>query len=68
MKLYKILLYELMLIFASVFIFRSLWMIYDQITWMNQEAGIIVSLIAGVIMTLIALVKLNKIIGGRGDK
>jgi hypothetical protein len=68
MKLSKILLYELMLIFASVFIFGSLWMIYDKVAWMNSTEGIILSLVVGVGVTLIALVKLNKIIDKKGEK
>jgi hypothetical protein len=62
MNIYKILLYELLLIFASVFIFRSLWMIYDKIEWLNTESGIVISLIIGIAITIIALVQLNKMV------
>ena len=62
MRLYKIIVYEFLLIFTSVLIFRSLWMIFDRIPWMNQDIGIIGSLIVGIIITLISLMRLNKII------
>jgi hypothetical protein len=68
MKLYKIIIYEFLLIFASVLIFRSLWMISDRISWMNQDLGIMGSLIVGILITLISLMRLNKIIDEKKDK
>lgn len=68
MRLYKIIIYELFLIFASVLIFRSLWMIFDSISWMNRDLGIIGSLILGLLITLIALIRLNKIIDEKKEK
>jgi hypothetical protein len=65
MKLYKILIYELLLIFASVLIFRSTWMMLDRIKLMNQNFGIIGSLVVGIIITLFAIVKLNKLLGDK---
>ena len=62
MRLYKILIYEFLLVFTSVLLFRSLWMIFDRIPWMNQDIGILGSLIVGIIITLISLIRLNKII------
>lgn len=68
MRLYKIIIYELLLVFASVLIFRSIWTIFDRITWMNQDIGIIGSLIVGIIITLVSLIRLNKIIDGKKEK
>ena len=68
MRLYKILIYEFLLVFTSVLIFRSLWMIFDRIPWMNQDIGIIGSLIVGIIITLISLMRLNKIIDENKEK
>jgi hypothetical protein len=68
MRLYKIIIYEFLLIFASVLIFRSLWMISDRISWMNHDFGILGSLIVGIIITLISLIRLNKIIDEKREK
>ena len=68
MRLYKIIIYEFLLVFASVLIFRSLWMIFDRISWMNQDSGIMGSLIVGIIITLISIMRLNKIIDEKKGK
>jgi len=68
MRLYKIIIYEFLLVFTSVLLFRSLWMIFDRISWMNQDIGILGSLIVGVIITLISLIRLNKIIDEKKEK
>jgi hypothetical protein len=68
MRLYKIIIYEFFLIFTSVLIFRSLWMIFDRISCMNQDIGIIGSLIVGIIITLISLMRLNKIIDEKKER
>ena len=70
MRLYKIIIYEFLLVFTSVLLFRSLWMIFDRIPWMNQDKdiGIIWSLIVGIIITLISLMRLNKIIDKKKEK
>ena len=68
MRLYKIIIYEFLLVFTSVLLFRSLWMIFDRIPWMNQDIGIIGSLIVGIIITLVSLMRLNKIIDEKKEK
>jgi high-affinity nickel permease len=68
MRLLKIAIYEFLLVFASVAIFRSLWMIADRIPWMNQDSGILGSLIAGIIITVISLIRLNTIIDEKREK
>jgi Kef-type K+ transport system membrane component KefB len=68
MRLYKIIIYEFLLVFTSVLLFRSLWMIFDRIPWMNQDIGILGSLIVGIIITLISLIRLNKIIHEKKEK
>jgi hypothetical protein len=67
MRIFKIILYEFLLIFTSVLIFRSLWMMLDRVSWMNQDSGIIGSFIVGVIITVISLVKLNTILNKKKD-
>lgn len=68
MRLYKIIIYEFLLVFSSVLLFMSLWMIFDKIPWMNQDIGILGSLIVGIIITLISLIRLNKIIDEKKEK
>jgi hypothetical protein len=68
MRLYKIIIYEFLLVFSSVLIFRSLWMIFDRISWMNQDSGIMGFLIVGIIITLISIMRLNKIIDEKKGK
>jgi len=53
-------LYELLLIFASVLIFRSSWMLLDRILFMNLEFGIWASLILGVLVAFLSFWMLNK--------
>jgi hypothetical protein len=43
-------------------------MIFDRISWMNQDIEIIGSLIVGIIITLISLMRLNKIIDEKKEK
>jgi len=43
-------------------------MIFDRIPWMNQDIGILGSLIVGIIITLISLIRLNKIIDEKKEK
>jgi len=68
MRLFSIVIYEFLLVFASVLIFRSLWTILDRISWMNQDIGIIGSLIIGILLTWIALVRLNVIIDEKKEQ
>ncbi|MBN8706924.1 MAG: hypothetical protein J0L62_13695 [Bacteroidetes bacterium] len=68
MRLYKIIGYEFLLIFTSVLIFRSLWMLFDRVSWMNEDIGIYGSLLVGILITFISLKRLNKIIDEKPKK
>jgi hypothetical protein len=68
MRLLKIVIYEFLLVIASVLLFRSLWTIADGISWMNQDFGILGSLIVGIIITVISLIRLNRIIDEKREK
>ena len=68
MRSLKIAMHEFLLVLASVLIFRSLWMISDRISWMNQDVGILVSLIVGIAVTLISLLRLNRILDEKREK
>ncbi len=60
MKLNEVIIYEMLILIASVLIFRSLWTILDGIEFMSTQAGIWLSLIAGVAITVIVTVKIKK--------
>lgn len=62
MKMPAILIYELLLIFASVLIFRGMWAIMDRVPSLNSDLAHIISLCLGVAMTVVALIQLNLII------
>lgn len=67
MRTASIVLYELLLVVASVFIFRSLWMLSDRIPWMNQDSGIWGSFMVGIVLTVILLIRLNRMIAEKRD-
>jgi hypothetical protein len=51
----KLLLAELALIFAGVFVFRSLWMLLDSLVFMHTPSALWLSLIGGTAVTVWAL-------------
>jgi multisubunit Na+/H+ antiporter MnhB subunit len=68
MKKYRFIFWELLLVFASVLIFRSLWMIFDKLSWMNESSGILGSLLLGIILTFFSLIALNEMISVKKDQ
>lgn len=48
------------MILGSIPVFRSAWMILDDIGIMNRPAGILLSFAAGIILCLISLYALNR--------
>lgn len=51
----KLILAEIALIVASVFIFRGLWLFWDSIEFMNSSQALLVSIVAGIIVSIPAL-------------
>jgi hypothetical protein len=51
--------WEIILVIATVPIFRAFWMFLDNIDWLNEPAGIFVSFTAGLIAAIWALVRIN---------
>jgi hypothetical protein len=51
----QIVVWEMMLIVATIPVFRSVWMLLDDIQFMNSPAGLYGSLALGVILSLVAL-------------
>ena len=52
--------WELVLILASVAVFRGLWLLLDKVEWMNHRAGLWASLAVGVIVCVVALLAVNR--------
>jgi hypothetical protein len=52
--------WEMVLLLASVLVFRSVWMFLDGIQFMGSSAGLFISLIIGVILCIGAFVALHK--------
>lgn len=59
----KIILIELLLLVSSVLVFRSLWTWLDKIQWLHSDWGLSLSLLVGLIGTVIAIRFLNKCAG-----
>ncbi|HDR15283.1 MAG TPA: hypothetical protein ENN79_07360 [Desulfobacteraceae bacterium] len=55
----KIIFWVIILVIATVPIFRAFWMLLDNIDWLNEPAGIFVSFAAGVMAAIWALVRIN---------
>jgi hypothetical protein len=53
-------LWEIILILGSVPVFRSVWMVFDSVEFMNQCAGILLSFTGGMVLCIMALLALNK--------
>ncbi|PKN68868.1 MAG: hypothetical protein CVU43_19770 [Chloroflexi bacterium HGW-Chloroflexi-5] len=54
-------LFEMILIVGSIPVFRSVWMVFDSIEFMNHPAGILLSFAAGIFLCVMALIALNKV-------
>ncbi|KUG23012.1 hypothetical protein ASZ90_007185 [hydrocarbon metagenome] len=57
---WHLVLWEIILIVGSIPVFRSVWMVFDSIKFMNQCMGILLSFAGGMALCVIALMALNK--------
>jgi hypothetical protein len=60
-KLLYMAFWEIVLIIGSVPLFRSLWMFFDRIDFMNRDIGILLSFAGSIIICIVALVALTKV-------
>lgn len=60
MRSFRIVLWEFLLIFASILVFRSIWMLLDRIPEMKSEVGLWASLILGAVIAFIAILTVNR--------
>ena len=63
----KIIWMELVLIGASILIFRSVWTFLDSIPWASGGVGLAVLLVAGVVATCVALRSIEALSGKKGE-
>ena len=63
----KIIWMELVLMGASILVFRSVWTFLDSIPWASGRVGLAVLLIAGVAATCVALRSIEALSGKTGE-
>jgi len=63
----KIIWMELVLMGASILVFRSVWTFLDSIPWASGRVGLAVLLIAGVAATCVALRSIEALSGKKGE-
>ena len=59
---------EMILIGASILIFRSVWNILDSIAWASGRVGLAVLLVVGMVAAVPALRNIEALSGKGGDK
>ena len=59
---------EMLLIGASILIFRSVWTFLDSIAWASGGVGLTVLLIVGVVAAVVALRSIEALAGKKGAK
>ena len=52
--------WELVLLFASILVFRSVWLLLDQSAWASAKPGLLILLGIGFVATVVALKAINK--------
>ena len=67
-KMKKVILMEMVLIGASILVFRSVWTFLDSIPWASGGVGLGVLLIVGVVAAVVALRSIEALSGEKGDK
>jgi len=58
-KNYSLILPELVLVLASVLIFRSIWTLLDQMQWARSSVGLWLMLVIGIALTALALKEIH---------
>ena len=66
-KMKKIIWLEMVLIGASILIFRSVWTLLDLIPWAKSPTGLAVLLGVGVVVTVAALRGIETLSGKKGE-
>ena len=64
----KIIWMEMVLIGASILIFRSVWTFLDSIAWASGGVGLAVLLVVGIVAAVLALRSIEALSGKKGEK
>ena len=64
----KIIWMEMLLLGASILVFRSVWTLLDSIAWAKGTVGLIALLVVGVLAAVVALRSIEALSGKNGDK
>ena len=64
----KIIWMEMLLIGASILIFRSVWTFLDSIPWASGRVGLAVLLVAGIVAAVVALRSIEALSGKERKK
>ena len=59
---------EMVLMGASILVFRSVWTFLDSMSWASGRVGLAVLLIVGVVATCVALRSIEALSRERGNK
>lgn len=62
-KMKKIILMEMVLIVASILVFRSVWTFLDSIAWASGGVGLAVLLVMGIVAAVVALRSIEALSG-----
>lgn len=60
MRPLKIVVWEFLLLLASILVFRSIWTLLDRVSALTSDFGLWASLILGAIVTFVAIFMINK--------
>jgi hypothetical protein len=66
-RMKKIIWLEMVLIGASILIFRSVWTLLDLIPWAKSQTGLAVLLGVGIVVTVVALRGIERLSGKKGE-
>jgi len=64
----KIILMEMVLIGASILVFRSVWTFLDSIAWASGGVGLAVLLVMGIVAAVVALRSIEALSGRGGGR
>ncbi len=56
----RFVLWEMLLLFASILVFRSAWMLLDRLDWTGTTAGLWTLLLAGTVLCVLAFRVINE--------
>ncbi len=56
----RLVFWEVVLLIASVLVFRGGWLLLDRLDWLNHPVGLWASLAFGMIVATVALVGVNR--------